>query len=269
MMMIKYLLCFLLFTNIFVLLFFNRKKIRKIFYKSKIQSVDLDAVDEYFIPDVVDEKLKSPNKNMVVETFFVPNSWNVVGMTSDYEGWILSVLSKKSFNIFEFGTCSGKTTLLFALNSPVNSKIYTITLPPDQAQEKIAETKNKKDNRISIKNAISESRYDNFMFSNKQEIQNKIKVIFQDSTKLSIAKFENIFDLIFIDGGHSYSCIKNDTEKAMKMIRQNGLIFWHDYSPGKKSNSDVCKFLNEIRDTYEIFHIKNTSLCFYKKIGEM
>ncbi len=264
-MMIKYLLCFLLFTNIFVLLFFNRKKIRKIFYKSKIQSVDLDAVDEYFIPDVVDEKLKSPNKNMVVETFFVPNSWNVVGMTSDYEGWILSVLSKKSFNIFEFGTCSGKTTFLFALNSPVNSKVYTVTLPPHEANKKITETLDKKDNKISIRNAISESKYENFMFSNKPEIKNKIEVIFQDSKKLSIDRFLNTFDLMFIDGGHSYSCIKNDTEKAMKMIKKNGLIFWHDYSAGKKSNSGVYKFLNEIRDSYEIFHIKNTSLCFYRK----
>ena len=38
-------------------------------------------------------------------------------MTSDYEAWIISVLSKKSNNIFEFGTCSGKTTYLMALNS--------------------------------------------------------------------------------------------------------------------------------------------------------
>ena len=29
---------------------------------------------------------------------------------------------------------------------------------------------------------------------------------------------KNLMDLIFIDGGHNYSCIKNDTEKAFKMI---------------------------------------------------
>ena len=49
-------------------------------------------------------------------------------MTSDYEGWILATLSKISSRIFEFGTCSGKTTYLMALNSPENSKIHTITL---------------------------------------------------------------------------------------------------------------------------------------------
>ena len=51
-------------------------------------------------------------------------------MTSNYESWIISVLSTISKNILEFGTCSGKTTYLMALNSDKDSKIYTITLNP-------------------------------------------------------------------------------------------------------------------------------------------
>ena len=103
------------------------------------------------------------------------------------------------------------------------------------------------------------------MFSKNNNIKSKIEVIFQDSKKLNIDRFVDSLDLIFIDGGHSYSCVKNDTEKSMRMIRKNGLIFWHDYSIGKRSHKDVYKYLNEIRDKYEIFHIRNTSLCFYKK----
>jgi len=52
-------------------------------------------------------------------------------MTSDYEAWIIGCLSKVSKNIFEFGTCSGKTTYIMALNSSKNSKITTITLKQD------------------------------------------------------------------------------------------------------------------------------------------
>ena len=51
-------------------------------------------------------------------------------MTSEYEAWILSTLSKSSKNIFEFGTCSGKTTYLMALNSQENTKITSLTLDP-------------------------------------------------------------------------------------------------------------------------------------------
>ena len=53
-------------------------------------------------------------------------------MTSDYEAWIISTLSKVSKNIFEFGTCSGKTTYLMALNSSEDTKITTITLNPNE-----------------------------------------------------------------------------------------------------------------------------------------
>ena len=50
------------------------------------------------------------------------------------------------------------------------------------------------------------------------------------------------YDLIFIDGGHTYTCIKNDTdEKSLEMIKENGLILWHDFSIGKTSHK---MFLN-------------------------
>jgi len=261
--MLNYLFIFLLFVNCLTIIFFYKKQIRKLFLKPKITSIDIESVEKSFVPLLVDEKLKSPNEDMIIKTFFVPSSWNVVGMTSDYEAWILSVLSKKSKNIFEFGTCSGKTTLLFSLNSPEDAKIYTITLDPNDIENQI---KVVGDDNIAIRNAISESKYDNFMFSNKSILKNKIQVILQDSKELNIDNFKNYFDLIFIDGGHSYSCIKNDTEKSMEMIKKNGFIFWHDYSLAKRSHKDVYRYLNEIRSKHEIFHIKNTSLCFYQKV---
>jgi hypothetical protein len=96
-------------------------------------------------------------------------------------------------------------------------------------------------------------------------IKNKINLIFEDSIKLNVDKFENSMDLIFIDGGHNYSCVKNDSEKSFKMIKNKGYIFWHDYNIAKRSCRDVVKYLHEISKTKEIFHIKNTFLCYYKK----
>ena len=63
------------------------------------------------------------------------NKYNIKGLVSDYETWILANLAKKSKNIFEFGTCSGKTTYIMALNSPKESKIKTITLSNEQASK--------------------------------------------------------------------------------------------------------------------------------------
>ena len=260
--MFKYLFYILFSLNLVFTLFFFRKKIRRLFFNPKIKTVELEKIDDFFKSLTIDENLKAPNKKMITNTFFVPNDWNVVGMTSDYEGWILSVLSKKSYNIFEFGTCSGKTTYLFALNSPREAKIFSITLPPQNLSSQVKE---QKDNSVAFRNAILESKYEKFMFSLDPEFKNKIEVIFQDSKNLDVGKYENLFDLIFIDGGHSYSCVKNDTEKALKMIKKNGFIFWHDYSIGKKSHKDIYLYLNELRKDHDIFHIKNTSLCFYIK----
>ena len=51
-------------------------------------------------------------------------------MTSDHEAWIIASLSKISKNIFEFGTCSGKTTYIMGLNSNDETKITANLMGP-------------------------------------------------------------------------------------------------------------------------------------------
>ena len=66
-------------------------------------------------------------------------------------------------------------------------------------------------------------------------------------------------DLIFIDGGHTYSVVKNDSEKSFDMLSSSGIILWHDYVPGKRSARDVVKYLNEIsKNTYNQINITNS-----------
>ena len=39
------------------------------------------------------------------------------------------------------------------------------------------------------------------------------------------------YDLIFIDGDHSYEMVKNDTEKVFKhLAHENSVVVWHDYA---------------------------------------
>ena len=163
--------------------------------------------------------------------------------------------------MFEFGTCSGKTTYLMALNSDKDSKIYTITLNPLDT-DKIY--KKDGDSIIAQKNAINETVYNKFLFSDEPE-EKKIKIIFMNSLKFDEKNFVNKMDLIFIDGGHTFSIIKNDSEKAFKMIKSKGIILWHDYNLGKSSSKDVVRYLNSISQQKKIFKIKNTSLCFCQK----
>ena len=259
--MIYYYLIFILLTlNISLVLFINKKKIKNYLFKSKIETINLDKLDDIFINNKIDNKLYGPKEDVIIKSFCISANNNIVGMTSDYEAWIISSLSKISNNIFEFGTCSGKTTYLMALNSPQNAKITTLTLKP----ENLFDIKRGQfDNKKSFRNLINESIYEKFLFSNTL-YENKINVIFENSLNFNEKNYLNFFDLIFIDGGHTYSIVKNDSEKSFKMLKQNGIILWHDFVPGKESAKNVVKYIHNISEEKNIFHIKNTSLCYYR-----
>ena len=239
---------FLIFLIFVIIFYYNRKELR-IFFKKRIKSVDIENVHKIFEPIKISENLLGPSNNLIIQSFSIPSSYKVVGMTSDYESWILSCLSKVSDNIFEFGTCSGKNTMLMALNSKENSSIISLTLKQNESKKLDLD---KKDNNISIRNILNESNYEKFLFSGKQ-IEKKIEVIFIDSRKLNTEKYLKKFDLIFIDGGHAYSIVKNDSEKAFKMLSSKGVIIWHDYVVGKESCKDVCKYINELEKKKKYF----------------
>ena len=257
--MIKIIIAISIILNIVFLFILNKKKIKKLIFKSKIKKVDLFEVHKIFETEKISPNLIGPKKDAIIKSFCISPDNKIVGMTSDYEAWILATLSKISNKIFEFGTCSGKTTYLMALNSPENTKIYTITLNQNMTKDIMVE---KLDNKISFRNIINESIYEKFLFSGK-ETENKINVIFENSLNFNESNYKN-FDLIFIDGGHTYSVVKNDSKKSFKMLNKNGFIFWHDYVPGKESAKDVVKYLHEISKEKKIFHVKNTTLCFFK-----
>jgi predicted O-methyltransferase YrrM len=245
----------------FVLIFaFNKKKLKKYIYKSKIKKIDVTEVHEIFNLNKISDKLNGPKEEVIVKGFSITKKNNVVGMTSDYEAWIIASLSKISKNIFEFGTCSGKTTFIMGLNSSEDAKITTITLNSNQVNQI---SKSAKDNSVSFRNIKNESIYNKFLFSNNI-VEKKIKVIFQNSLDFQNDQFLGKMDLIFIDGGHTYSVVKNDSEKSFPMLNSNGIILWHDYVPGKKSASDVVKYIHEISREKKMYHIEGTSLVYYK-----
>ena len=133
--MTKEIIILILFLTILFLTYkINKKKVRNLFYKSKIKQIDISEVDKIFEEKLISKNLKGPKEDTIIKSFIISPQNKIVGMTSDYEAWIISVLSKKSNNIFEFGTCSGKTTYLMALNSNKDAKITSLTLGPDQVK---------------------------------------------------------------------------------------------------------------------------------------
>ena len=250
---------FLFITNFLLIYLLNKKKIKKFFSKSIIQEIDITDIHKVFHLKEISKNLRGPKDDVIIKSFSISPSNNIVGMTSDYEAWIISSFSKISKKIFEFGTCSGKTTYLMGLNSSDDTRIVSITLNPYHLN---SIRKIDKDNKVSFRNIINESVYDKFLFSGK-EVEKKIEIIFQNSLNFDYNKYKKEMDLIFIDGGHTYSVVKSDSEKSFEMINKNGIILWHDYVPGKRSSKDIVKYLNEISKQKKIYKIKHTSLCCF------
>ena len=124
-MILKVIIIIIIISNLITIFFLYKKKIKNYLYKSKIKKIDITDIHEIFNLKEISKNLKGPKKDVIIKSFSISQSNNIVGMTSDQEAWIIASLSKISKNIFEFGTCSGKTTYLMGLNVPVLQLLKT------------------------------------------------------------------------------------------------------------------------------------------------
>jgi predicted O-methyltransferase YrrM len=76
------------------------------------------------------------------------------------------------------------------------------------------------------------------------------------------------FDLIFIDGEHSYEAIKSDTRNAFRLLKdESSAIVWHDYSYGPEVVrwSVLAGILDGCPRNAQgsIYHVSNTMCAIY------
>lgn len=140
--------------------------------------------------------------------------------------------------IFEFGTYRGQTTCGLA-SVCKDAQIYTLNLPLED-----------------------DPRYAPYigMYIANSPDRDRITQIFCDSRTFDTSPYSESMDYIFIDGDHSYEGVKNDTEKALQLLKPGGIIVWHDYaakSPG------VLKYLAEFSLDRPLFQLRKTCLAVY------
>jgi hypothetical protein len=87
----------------------------------------------------------------------------------------------------------------------------------------------------------------------------KIVQLWADSTKTDWQSFGGPFDLILIDGSHTYPDVKSDSANALRYVRPRGTVFWHDYG----HYLGVSKAVDELAHDHSMAVIKGTRLaCF-------
>jgi predicted O-methyltransferase YrrM len=157
--------------------------------------------------------------------------------------------------IFETGTFRGVGTLTLALNAP-EAEIYTLDLP-EQYTEAEVQTLSKGD-----KEWVRLSRTSTGFAFQGHPAASRIHQLRDNSLSFSPPPELHDTDLCFIDGGHSYECIKADTETALKILAPNGVIVWDDYTWFIEG---VSEYLTELRKKLPLYRIAGSQLVIYRR----
>lgn len=89
-----------------------------------------------------------------------------------------------------------------------------------------------------------------------------------NTAEFDFASLNKKYDLIFIDGDHHFSMVKNDTLKVMSnLIHDNSIVVWHDYahSPEKarlEVMAGIVEGLNQDQ-LQHIYHVQHTLCAIY------
>lgn len=86
-----------------------------------------------------------------------------------------------------------------------------------------------------------------------------------NSINYDFSSLNKKFDLIFIDGNHTYEFVKNDTQKVFQhLVKENTIVVWHDYAytPENVRPEVLLGILDGIPTDFKenLYHVSN-SLC--------
>lgn len=159
----------------------------------------------------------------------------------------------------EIGTFHGRTTLNIAMNQRPGTEVVTLDLPAQDLQ-RVGKALEESDKKYILKES-SGSRFAG------RRTEARIVQLYGDSSKYDFSPYAGRVDLVFVDGSHSYDYVLNDSHVALRCVRPDGVVLWHDYDTPHWHG--VTRALNELyrKDPRfaEIKHIEGTSLCFLRQ----
>jgi predicted O-methyltransferase YrrM len=129
--------------------------------------------------------------------------------------------------VLEFGTCAGASTWHLWANAAPDAAITTLDLP-------------------SGAHVAGSTDLDLQGIASRPWLPDDPRVRLIEVDSRDWAPDVRDVDFCFIDAGHSYECVKNDTEKALPLMRAGGVIVWHDAS-WRRDGYGVNRFLRELR----------------------
>lgn len=139
-------------------------------------------------------------------------------------------------NILEIGTYKGGTLYMFATASDTIKKSISIGLPATQSHEKCRAYRDKLLSTFT-KNGqtylLSEDSHSEATVERVREILGAEKL-----------------DFVFIDGEHSYESVEKDFHMYLPLVREGGIMAFHDITDHNDKNIGVYKLWEKIKKNY-------------------
>jgi predicted O-methyltransferase YrrM len=213
----------------------------------------------HYLPNRFSQNLKSLSLNIKAKKNLEQIIYSIRQFNSDdpdnifdfsrnfYEGIIRPIQFKSEFvellkifkmlnpkYILEIGIAKGGTLFCFCKLAKEDATIIGVDL------------ENYPDWRLRIFEAFKKGNQNLFILSGKDS--HKIDTL---NEIRSILKGQKL-DFLFIDGDHTYTGVKKDFEMYSPLIREGGIIAFHDIVESKFDKKiEVSKFWNEIKSNYE------------------
>jgi predicted O-methyltransferase YrrM len=144
----------------------------------------------------------------------------------------------------EFGTWKGFGACLVMENSPAT--VWTINLWEGElhpgggaAYSESLPQKRKRGllgklwkNKITTDTSViqTDAREHIGIMIHEKKLGQRVNHVFCDSKKWDTSAYpKGFFDTIFIDGGHQTDVVASDTRKALPLLREGGVVLWHDF----------------------------------------
>lgn len=142
--------------------------------------------------------------------------------------WLCNLARESDvWDIFELGTCRGRTALHLAANTRPLSRIYTLDIGDEEPIMRVEDFE--RSWRTGSPGWI--------FIKGHPAYQNKISQLIGDSMSFDYSPYEGRMDLVFIDAAHTLEYVLTDTLNALSLLKaKGGYLVWHDWnSPGVQS----------------------------------
>jgi predicted O-methyltransferase YrrM len=165
-----------------------------------------------------------------------------VQMESEILALMRLVEETRAARIFEIGTHFGGTLFLLCRAAPAHAHLISLDLPLAGVPTGIGFVGYHESRRLLYRAFAKPTQRITLITGNSQESTTVARV------KSALA--DEPLDLLFIDGSHRHEHVSRDFELYAPLVRQGGLVAFHDVWPGELAGG-VPRFWREVRERYE------------------